>query len=335
MNTTRPVTLIGGNRTGAHSSRHAEMVWILGGTFRMGSDKHYPEEAPVHRVAVDGFWIDRTPVTNREFRKFVTATGYVTVAEIAPDPKDYPGALPNMLRAGSLVFTPPKHPVDLRDWSQWWNFKFGANWKRPYGPRSSLAGLNDHPVVHVAYADALAYAEWAGKDLPTEAEWEFAARGGLDGAEFAWGDELTPGGKQMANTWQGEFPHENLKLDGYERTSPGDGISAEWLRPLRHDRQRLGVDQRLVRIRARGGCAEIVLHSAEPARRARGCELRPASAPGQNPAQGPQRRVAFVCAELLPPLPARGASSGTGGLVDEPHRFPVRHPRHPLKESEI
>jgi formylglycine-generating enzyme len=204
----------------ASESPHAAMIWIPGGMFRMGSDKHYAEEAPVNRVTVDPFWIDRTPVTNREFREFVRATGYVTFAEIAPDPKDYPGALPHMLRAGSLVFTPPKHPVDTSDWSQWWTFKFGANWRRPYGPRSSISGFNDHPVVHVAYKDALAYAKWAGKDLPTEAEWEFAARGGLDGAEFAWGDELTPRGRQMANTWQGMFPHENLKLDGYERTSP-------------------------------------------------------------------------------------------------------------------
>jgi sulfatase modifying factor 1 len=196
------------------------MVWIEGGTFRMGSDRHYPEEAPVHRVQVDGFWIDRTPVTNRQFREFVKATGYVTVAEIAPDPKDYPGALPDMLRAGSLVFTPPKHVVDLSDCSQWWQFKFGADWRRPYGPRSSIAGLHDHPVVHIAYRDAEAYAGWAGKELPTEAEWEFAARGGLDGAEFAWGDEFAPGGRQMANTWQGAFPHENTRLDGYERTSP-------------------------------------------------------------------------------------------------------------------
>jgi formylglycine-generating enzyme required for sulfatase activity len=147
------------------------MVWIAGGTFRMGSNDHYPEEAPVHRVTVGGFWIDRTPVTNREFRKFVNATGYVTFAETRPDPKDYPGALPHMLKAGSLVFTPPKHPVDTRDWSQWWNFKFGADWRRPYGPRSSISGLDDHPVVHIAYRDAEAYAKWAGKDLPTEAEW--------------------------------------------------------------------------------------------------------------------------------------------------------------------
>ena len=196
------------------------MIWIPGGTFRMGSDRHYPEEGPVHRVTIDGFWIERTPVTNREFRKFVNETGYVTFAEIKPNAKDYPGALPHMLKAGSLVFTPPKRAVDLRDWSQWWNFKFGANWRRPYGPRSSISGLDDHPVVHVAYRDAEAYAKWAGKELPTEAEWEFAARGGLDGVEFAWGDEFTPAGKHMANTWQGDFPHENLVTDGYERTSP-------------------------------------------------------------------------------------------------------------------
>src|SRR6201998_3820088 len=179
------------------------------------------EEAPAHRVTVDGFWIDRTPVTNRQFREFVRATGYVIFAEIAPDAKDYPGALASMLMGVSLVFSPPQHLCgDIRDWSQWWTFKFGANWWRPYGPRSSLSGLNDHPVVLVAYSDALAYAKWAGKDLPTEAEWEFAARGGLDGAEFAWGDEFTPGCKQRANTWQGEFPHQNLCTDGFDRTSP-------------------------------------------------------------------------------------------------------------------
>lgn len=197
-----------------------DMVFIAGGTFRMGSDKHYPEEAPAHNVTVSGFFIDPTPVTNAQFRKFVEATGHVTFAEIAPDAKDYPGALPHMLKAGSLVFAPPDGPVDLRNWSQWWTFKFGANWRRPYGPGSSIKGLDDHPVVHVAFTDAEAFAKWAVKELPTEAEWEFAARGGLDGAEFAWGDEFIPGGKYMANTWQGNFPHENLKLDGYERTSP-------------------------------------------------------------------------------------------------------------------
>jgi formylglycine-generating enzyme required for sulfatase activity len=196
------------------------MTFIPGGTFRMGSDKHYPEEAPVHRVTVGPFWMDPAPVSNAEFRKFVEATSYKTFAEIAPDPKDYPGALPHMLKPASLVFTPPNHPVDLRNFANWWSFEANANWRRPCGRGSSIRGLGDHPVVHIAYCDAQAYAAWVGKELPTEAEWEFAARGGLDGAEFAWGDTLTLGGRHMANTWQGEFPSQNLKEDGFERTSP-------------------------------------------------------------------------------------------------------------------
>lgn len=199
---------------------YADMIFVPGGTFRLGSDRHYPEEAPVHRVTVDGFRIDRTPVTNRQFRDFVRATGHVTFAERRPDPKDYPGALPHMLYAGSLVFTPPDRPVDLRNWGQWWVLLKGADWRHPYGPKSTIQGLDNHPVVHVTYADALKYAHWAGKDLPTEAEWEIAARGGLDGAEFAWGDAFTPDGRQMANTWQGAFPFQNLAQDGFERTSP-------------------------------------------------------------------------------------------------------------------
>ncbi len=209
---------------GLATAEHLGMVFIPGGTFRMGSDRHYPEEAPVHRVTVGAFWIDRVPVTNRAFRKFVEATGYVTFAEIAPDAKDYPGALPHMLNAGSLVFCPPNRPVDLSNFMNWWTFKFGANWRRPYGKGSSVRGLDDHPVVHVAYRDAEAYATWVGKELPTEAEWEFAARSGLDAAEFTWGDEFTPGGRHMANTWQGEFPRQNLGEDGFERTSPVDAF---------------------------------------------------------------------------------------------------------------
>jgi formylglycine-generating enzyme len=197
-----------------------DMIWIPGGTFSMGSDQHYSEEAPVHRVSVDGLHIDRTPVTNRQFKEFVRATGHITFAEIPPDPKHYPGALPHMLYAGSLVFMPPHQPVDLRNWSNWWTFLKGADWRHPYGPKSNINALDNHPVVHVTFADALAYAAWAGKDLPTEAEWEFTARGGLDGAEFAWGEEFAPGGRHMANTWQGEFPYHNRNDDGFERTSP-------------------------------------------------------------------------------------------------------------------
>lgn len=190
------------------------------GTFRMGSAKHYPEEAPVHRVTVDSFWIDDAPVANRQFGRFVRATGHCTVAEIPPQPEDYPDALSHLRFPGSLVVVPPRRPVDLRDYSQWWVLLRGANWRHPYGPGSSIKGLDDHPVVHVAYNDAASYAASVGKALPTEAEWEVAARGGLDGAALAWGDEFASGGRRMANTWQGEFPHWNLSPAALARTSP-------------------------------------------------------------------------------------------------------------------
>jgi sulfatase modifying factor 1 len=198
-----------------------EMAWVPSGSFVMGSDRHYPEEAPAHRVAVDGFWIDRHPVTNEQFRRFVAKTGHVTVAEQPPDPAAYPGARPDLLVPVSAVFRKPRAPVDLRDIYRWWIAVPGANWRHPRGPQSLLRGLEQHPVVHVAWADAEAYARWAGKNLATEAEWELACRGGKpDGTEFAWGDELTPRGRHMANVWQGNFPVENLVLDGYELTSP-------------------------------------------------------------------------------------------------------------------
>jgi formylglycine-generating enzyme required for sulfatase activity len=196
------------------------MVWIPGGTFTMGSEEFYPEERPTRAVSVDGFWMDETPVTNAEFAAFVDETGYTTLAEREPDPEDYPGADPEDLVAGSAVFRSPDGPVDLQNPSAWWEYVAGAYWCRPLGPDSALDGKLDHPVVHVAAEDARAYAEWAGKDLPTEAEWERAARGGLAEKRFVWGDEHVPDGEFMANTWQGEFPRENTLRDGYERTSP-------------------------------------------------------------------------------------------------------------------
>lgn len=197
-----------------------DMVWVPGGPFLMGSDAFYPEERPARRATVGGFWMDAYPVTNAAFRRFVAATGYVTIAERSMDPVDYPRADPALLVPGALVFRNPGQRVSLHDVRQWWIYTQGACWKQPEGPGSTLAGRERHPVVQVAYADALAYAAWAGKAIPTESEWEFAARGGLDGAAYVWGDEFTPKGRLLANTWQGEFPWQNLQTDGYTGTSP-------------------------------------------------------------------------------------------------------------------
>ena len=197
-----------------------EMAAIPGGLFLMGSDLHYPEEAPAHEASVAPFWIDRYPVTNAQFRRFVEQTGYVTLAERPANEEDYPGAKPELLAPHSVVFVRTRGPVDLRNPYNWWSYVKGADWRHPRGPGSSLQALWRHPVVHVAYEDAQAYAAWARKSLPTEAEWEFAARGGLEAAEYVWGAEFTPEGNAMANTWQGEFPWENLLEDGYEWTSP-------------------------------------------------------------------------------------------------------------------
>jgi formylglycine-generating enzyme required for sulfatase activity len=197
-----------------------DMVWIPGGTFRMGSEEFYPEERPVHTVSVDGFWMDEHLVTVAEFRRFVRATGHVTMAERPLDPADYPDADPSLLVPGSLVFRPTRGPVPLDDYRRWWGYVPGASWRHPEGPGSSIAGRDRHPVTHVAWEDVEAYAAWAGKSIATEAEWEFAARGGLEGKRFVWGDEFAPKGRMLANTWQGDFPWQNTLADGFLGTSP-------------------------------------------------------------------------------------------------------------------
>ena len=205
---------------GPDTATASELVTVPGGVFRMGSADHYPEEAPVHQVAVDGFRMSTTTVTNRRFAAFVDATGYVTVAERPLDPAEFPGAPPENLVPGSLVFTMTSGPVDLRHLSQWWTWTPGASWRHPEGPGSGYSDRLDHPVVHVAFEDAEAYAHWAGAELPTEAQWEYAARGGLEDRAFVWGDEAVPDGEYLANFWQGDFPWRNSAADGWAGTAP-------------------------------------------------------------------------------------------------------------------
>jgi formylglycine-generating enzyme len=218
------------NQTGPPGETPEGMAWVPGGEFSMGNPdpRGLPDGGhdsmgdarPVHRVYVDGFWMDKTEVTNEQFETFVQATHYITVAEQTPRAEDFPGAPPENLVAGSVVFAPPDHPVPLNDHYQWWSYVKGANWRHPTGPKSSLKGRNKYPVVHIAYEDAVAYATWAGKRLPTEAEWEFAARGGLSGKLYPWGDQLRPEGKWMANIYEGHFPLADQGEDGFAGIAP-------------------------------------------------------------------------------------------------------------------
>ncbi len=196
------------------------MIRVEDGEFAMGSESFYQDERPVHRISVSGFWIDRYPVTNTRFAAFVDETGYVTEAECAPEAAVYPGTPPEKLVPGALVFVMPPGPVDLGDFAQWWAWTPGADWRHPNGPTSSIEGLDQHPVVQVSHSDVIAYCEWAGCELPSEAEWEYAARGGIDGATFTWGNEDLQETDPVANTWQGAFPYENTEIDGWTRTSP-------------------------------------------------------------------------------------------------------------------
>ena len=276
------------------------MTWIPGGTFLMGSDDFYPEERPVHTVAVDGFWIDAHPVTNAEFRRFVKATGYVTVAERPPDPADYPAPTRRCWCPGSLVFRRPRGPVDPRRLPRLVGLRAGRCWRTPRARAATSTARDRHPVVHVAYEDAAAYAAWAGKALPTEAEWEFAARGGLEGATFAWGDELDARRPAHGQHLAGRVPLAEPRADGYAGTSPVGALPAQRLRPVRHGRQRLGVDGGLLRARhpdeAPSACCVPAQPAGRVAGRRAGAARRPHPAPGDQGRLAPVRARTTACA---------------------------------------
>ena len=294
-----------------------DMVRVPGGTFLMGSDSHYTEESPAHVVTVDGFFMDRCQVTNHQFAEFVSATGYKTVAERPLDPADFPGAPAENLKPGSMVFTMTKGPVDLRHLSQWWRWTPGASWRHPAGPGSSLDGRGERPVVHVAYEDAEAYATWAGRSLPTEVEWEWAARGGLDGATFVWGDEPEQPGERLANYWHGDFPwrHE----PGYGSTAsvgsfPANGYGL-------HD-----MAGNVWEWTTDWWTAHHRVAAAQPAADDGG-QLRPRAAAVPHPAQDDQGRLLPVRRQLLPALPTRRPATADGRHRHEPHRLPLRGAR--------
>ena len=312
------------------STRPEGMVWIPGGEFSMGAAEQpgmndvgmqaTRDSRPIHRVYVDGFWMDATEVTNQQFSKFIAATNYVTVAERTPRAEDFPGAPPENLVAGAVIFSPPNHPVPLNDHFQWWSYAKGANWRHPDGPGSNIAGRDQYPVVQIAYEDAVAYAKWAGKRLPTEAEWEFAARGGLSGKIYPWGDEFMPGGRSMANSHQGHFPDHDEGEDGFRGIGAGRAVCAERLRSLRRGRQRVGVGQRLVstgllrstRVRGRRGAQSPRPRHAVRSSRAERKETR---AP---------RRVVSLHGPVLLTLHGRHARQRRGQHGDEPSRIPSR-----------
>ena len=307
---------------------HADMVWIPGGAFLMGSEDFYPEERPVHQVSVDGFWMDRFEVTVADFRRFVQATGYVTVAERPlRRASTIPGVDPTLLVPGSLVFRKATGPVRLDDYRNWWGWVPGASWTRPEGPGSHLQGRARHPITQVTVEDAEAFAAWAGKTLPTEAEWEFASRGGLEGATFTWGNEFAPKNRMMANTWQGEFPWQNLRTDGFEGTSPvgtfppnGYGLFDmagnvwEWTSDFYTTRS------------PRRGRRSSVLRAAQPTRGIAGAELRRRTAGPDDPAASHQGRLASVRTELLLALPAGRAPAADDRVVHLAHRVPLHRP---------